>query len=225
MWRATWCRARRQRRGSVHRGPGRTTCPCVPVPAAACSRCVASAAPPDFPCSSTISSRRPHPRRIRPMGSRRPGGMAALFLAALLGCVTPEPEAPDVQPSWGPGAGAPEPLDALSRRFGRLRARMRDRGYREEARLGRGFLLEGESVDVPLDLVTDRCTTLVALAGGGMRTLEMALFDGEGVETSRSDVGNEGALVHVCPQVGRAGPPIAPYYLVLTAAEGSGAIA
>src|SRR5688500_3301549 len=113
----------------------------------------------------------------------------------------------------------------MSRRFGRLRARMRDRGYREEARLGRGFLLEGESVDVPLDLATDRCTTLVALAGGGMRALDMALYDGDGAEVGRSDVLGEGALVHVCPQVGRGGPPIAPYYLALRAHEGAGAIA
>lgn len=113
------------------------------------------------------------------------------------------------------------PLDALSRRFGRVRSVLRDRGYREVRPLPRTFVLEGSGTAVPLDLPTGRCSTIVALGAGGMRDLRLRLYDGAGDEVATGAVEGEGGLVHVCPQgVHRT----APHYLVMEAREGSGAV-
>lgn len=152
----------------------------------------------------------------------------ALLLAA--SCARPDgTDARAADSSTPPFATLPRdpgPLDALTRRFARLRARMRDRGATEAAGPVRWFVLGGEGVSAPLDLPTDRCTTFVALGGSGLRDLRLALYDGEGVELAVDAVSGEGALVHVCPgaeaSAGSSGH--APHHLVATSADGAGAL-
>lgn len=148
--------------------------------------------------------------------------LAAAFMFGI-GCASEieAPEGPDAEEVETDGLG---PLDALSRRFGRLRSRMRERGYEERRTIGRLFALEGDGVAVPLDLPTGACTTHVALAGGGMRDLRMTLYDAEGAVAAASSVSGEGGLVHVCPQAGPGVPRTLPFYLVFEATHGSGAI-
>ena len=120
----------------------------------------------------------------------------------------------------------PGPLDALTRRFARLRERMRERSGTEVSGPMRWFVLEGEGVSAPLDLPTDRCSTFVALGGGGLRDLRLALYDGQGTELALDAVPGEGALVHVCPgaeaEAGDDG--YAPHHLVASSTEGAGAL-
>lgn len=145
----------------------------------------------------------------------------ALLLSAA--CGTEETSSAEVQSrgvSTAPaGAG---PLDALSRRFGRVRAAMRKRGYVEVGSLPRQFALEGSGRALPLDLPTGRCSTIVALGSGGVRDLRLTLYDGQGAEVAVDAVEREGGLVHVCPQ---GDVPRLPYHVALEAREGSGAIA
>lgn len=141
------------------------------------------------------------------------------LVAACTGEIGTAAEEEVVTTGLPPGPG---PLDSLTRQLGRLRARMRDRGYTREVALSRLFALEGEGLAVPIDLRTRGCTTFAALGGGGMRELRMTLYDREGDEVAVDAVPGEGGLVHVCPQERRT--PTAPYYLVFEAIEGSGAI-
>ncbi len=152
-------------------------------------------------------------------------GFAAAVLAALAcsGCAEQAPEDPGAGPSPLPDTGGVGPLDALSRRFGRVRARMIERGYGEELGVARLFVLEGEGLAIASDLAAGRCTTLVALAGGSVRDLRMNVYGGEGEEIATDHVQGEAALVHVCPQADE-GVPTLPHYVVLLAPEGSGSI-
>lgn len=149
------------------------------------------------------------------------GSLLAACLA--LGCAEQAPPAEPTPVNPLPDTGGPGPLDALSRRFGRLRARMVERGYGEELGLSRLFVLEGEGLALPADLMADRCTTLVGLAGGSVRELRMSIYDGEGAEVAADSIEGEGALVHVCPQTDENVPTL-PHYVVLRAREGSGAV-
>ncbi|MEM9074531.1 MAG: hypothetical protein AAGE52_38910 [Myxococcota bacterium] len=145
---------------------------------------------------------------------------ALVACALVLSCG--EPAAPPVEES----PSSIGPMDALARRFGRLRRRMRDRGYGNAQRLQRRFVLEGQGIALPLDLPAGECTTWLALAGGGLRDLRASLYDGDGYETASDDVRGEGALLHVCPPASETNPApsTAPYYLELRALEGSGAV-
>jgi hypothetical protein len=134
------------------------------------------------------------------------------------GAEVEQPAPPVVEPA---GTG---PLDALSRRFGQVRDRMSEHGYPDEVGLARIFVLEEEGLVVPMDLATERCTTIVALGGGTIRSLHLSVYDGEGVEVGADPSRREGVLVHVCPPSAPGSPVIAPYYLVFEASEGSGAI-
>jgi hypothetical protein len=127
-----------------------------------------------------------------------------------------EPGPPTEEPA--PSAG---PVDALSRRFGKVRAGLRERGYAELRPLQRTFVVEGTGVSVPLDLPTGRCTTVAALAGGGMRDLRLTLLDGVGVEVAVDGVPGEGGLVHVCPE---GAHEHASHHLVMEALEGFGVV-
>jgi hypothetical protein len=100
---------------------------------------------------------------------------------------------------------------------------MRLRGYGEEVGLTRSLVLEDRGVAFPLDLPTSECSTFLALGGGSIRELTLTLYDARGEEAATESVSGEGGLVHVCPQ---AEPRILlrPYYLVLRAGEGSGAV-
>jgi len=149
----------------------------------------------------------------------RPALGAAVLWPVLVLAACQEPPRPAPSPSSEPSLG---PLDALARRFGRLRRRMRARGYGHATRLRRTFVLEGQAVVLPVDLPTGRCTTWLALAGGGLRDLRASIYDGDGFELASDDVRGEGALLHVCPA--QEEPPTAPHYLELRAFEGSGAV-
>ncbi len=151
--------------------------------------------------------------------------LAGLAVATLLGC---GPEAPtDRTPAPRSSLpAAPGPIDALTRRFSRLRQRLAERGEAPASGPARWFVLEGEGIEAPLDLPTDRCSTLVALGGGGLRDLRLALYDGEGREIAVDAIPGEGALVHVCPSSDAAAPASdhAPYHLVATSESGAGAL-
>lgn len=145
----------------------------------------------------------------------------ALALALLVvTCGAPDPGPGDPASLLPDEAG---PLDALNRRHGRLRQRMRVRGYDEQLGLSRTFVLEDRGVAWPLDLAVGRCSTFVALGGGSLRDLELTLFDGEGDEAATDSVENEGGLLHVCPQA-EEGAGSRPYYLQIRALEGAGAV-
>lgn len=143
------------------------------------------------------------------------------FLSLLLIAACGGEEAAPPPPVEPPNTG---PLDALSRRFGQVRDRMSERGYADEVGLQRIFVLEEEGLVVPMDLATERCTTIVALGGGTIRSLHLSVYDGEGVEVGADPSRREAALVHVCPPSPPGSPFLAPYYLVFEASEGSGAV-
>lgn len=151
-------------------------------------------------------------------------GMPGLVVLLLVACGSSEREEGESSAAGdGPAATAPTPgpIDALTRRFGRVRAAMRERGYDEVRPFGRRFVLERSGEAVPLDLPTDHCSTVVALGGGQLRDLQLILYDENGEEAAVDAVEREGGLVHVCPE-GRA--KTLPFYLVIEAHEGSGAV-
>ena len=146
-----------------------------------------------------------------------------MLTCALVACGEEHAPEPATLRNPLPEAETAGPIDALSRRYGRLRQRMAERGYDRELGASRLFLLEEEGRVLPLDLDGNRCTTLLAIAGGSIRELAMSAHDGEGDEVASDLVEGEGGLVHVCPQA--PGPPrTLPHYLVLRASEGSGAV-
>lgn len=118
----------------------------------------------------------------------------------------------------------PGPLDALARRFARLRDRMRERGGRQVHGPARYFALEAEGTVVPVDLPADRCTTFVALGGGTAQEVVATVYDQDGAEIVRDEIANEGALVHVCPPARRIGERSGTFYLTLESKSGAGAI-
>lgn len=118
----------------------------------------------------------------------------------------------------------PGPLDALARRFARLRERMRERGAREVRGPARYFALESDGISVVVDLPVDTCTTFVALGGGAARDLVVSVYDRDGGEVVRDDVQSEGGLVHVCPSVPPDQARTETFYLTLESRAGAGAI-
>ena len=145
--------------------------------------------------------------------------LCALGVAVASSCGAEAIEEPLLaEPPQGTG-----PLDALSRRFGQLRGRMRDRGYGEEVGLMRVFVPDGEGHVTPLDLPRGRCTTLVALAGGTLRSLSAAVYDADGAEVASDRGRSEGGVVHVCPPKAPT-DGLVPHYFVLRSLEGSGAV-
>lgn len=150
--------------------------------------------------------------------------VALVLVGALASCSSVPRDVPDGEPPRKEDRATGGPLDPLSRRFGLVRQRLRERGYSEAEALARRFALEGRGRVQPVDLPAGRCTTFVALSGGGMRDLRLSLYDGEGAEVSQDVVEGEGGLVHVCPQWKAAEHGTIPHYLVFEAKEGSGAI-
>lgn len=143
---------------------------------------------------------------------------AVLAAGVLFGCAEPVP--PDEPLSTLPAQAGP--LDALNRRHARLRERMRRRGYGTEVGLARQLVVEDRGIALPLDLAVDECSTFLALGGGSIRNLVLTLYDDAGVEIADDSVNGEGGLVHACPLGGRASHR--PFYLVLRAREGAGAV-
>lgn len=157
---------------------------------------------------------------------RRDGWLlAALVCASLAGaCEPPPPSAVASEVDLGP-------LDQLARRFGRLRDRMEERGYGPPQRAARHFVMEGRGLVVPVDLAGDGCSTWIALGGGGLQDVTLAVHDGDGAEVGRDDRSGQGALVHVCPggeavraRGARMPGTTWPYYLEIRAGEGNGAV-
>jgi hypothetical protein len=128
-----------------------------------------------------------------------------------------DPPVDEVAPTTGP-------LDALSRRFGRLRNRMRERGYRDQVGFARRLVLEGEGIVVPVDLPTGSCTTFVALGGGTIRSLHLSVYDDAGAQAAADETRGEGGLAHLCPRVLVPAGATSAHYLVVQASEGSGAV-
>ena len=143
----------------------------------------------------------------------------ALSALLLLAC-----KSPDAGPPPDPLLPSAEiPLDGLTRRAASLRHRISARGYGEAVAQTREFVLEGSGVGIPLDLPTGRCATFVALGGGDVRQLDLALFDSQGQRVVEDRAEGEGGLAHVCPQGNADGATLA-YYLALRARRGSGAV-
>ncbi len=134
------------------------------------------------------------------------------------------------------------PIDSLSRRFGRIRERLRAQGYQEVGPPGRTYVMPQRGVARGMDLPRGRCTTIVALASTGVHDLVVELFDGDGSLLSTDAVDGEGGFAHVCPTRSSSGESRAStdvarsssrgedaarrtdaFYLVLRTREGSGA--
>jgi hypothetical protein len=179
-----------------------------------------------------VTSRADAPRAAKHASVRPHNGRSGFRFASLgtLSALLAFGQAACASPSASPGAptslssleSAPGPLDALTRRYARLRQRLTERGMPESSGPARWFVLEGEGTSAPLDLPTDRCSTFVALGSGGLRDLRLALYDGEGREVALDAISGEGALVHVCPD-GTASSH-APHHLVATSESGAGAL-
>ncbi|MFW6197851.1 MAG: hypothetical protein ACOC5B_03215, partial [Myxococcota bacterium] len=155
--------------------------------------------------------------------SRATGMGLASGLLALLSVACGSSDRGGEEPAGDRAAAkpSPAPIDALTRRFGGVRSAMRERGYDEVRLFGRRFVLERSGEAMPLDLPTGSCSTVVALGGGQLRELQLILYDPNGDEAAVDAVEREGGLVHVCPE-GRAAT--LPFYLVVEALEGSGAV-
>lgn len=149
--------------------------------------------------------------------SRQPWIVLGVILA---GCIEAAP-APDPEVSSRGDLG---PMDAIARRFGRVRRRMTARGYGNAIALERTFALEGGGVAFPIDLPLGSCSTFVALGGGGIRDLRLTLYDGDGAELSIDSVPAEAGLVHVCPEGDPSAQTLVPYHLTMQAIQGSGGI-
>lgn len=145
--------------------------------------------------------------------------LALTLIVLALGCIEPAESVPRA----GALPSGETPLDALSRRHGRLRERLEARGYEELPPTARVFVADDRGVALPLDLSSAECTTIVALAPPGLRDLRLTLYDGEGEEAARDEVPGEGGLVHVCPEGER--PASAPFYLAIEARDGAGSVA
>ncbi|MBK8169216.1 MAG: hypothetical protein IPK60_02590 [Sandaracinaceae bacterium] len=146
----------------------------------------------------------------------------ALALITLGACQNTPPRPSRVEHAVLPNN--PGPLDALARRFARLREVMRERGAREVRGPARYFALESEGVSVAVNLPVDKCTTFVALGGGAAQDVVATVYDRDGEEVVRDDIANEGALVHVCPTEARHHTQLATFYLALESPAGGGAI-
>ena len=142
-----------------------------------------------------------------------------LLAAGASSCSEPPP-APEAVLASFPDIG---PLDALTRRLGRVQRRLENRGYGPARLTTRFFALEGRGVALPFDLPRGRCTTLVTLGGGSIRELELTLYDGDGREVAIDAARGEAGLVHACPTE-REGQGSAPHHLVARPGVGDGAI-
>ncbi|MBC7174360.1 MAG: hypothetical protein H5U40_18080 [Polyangiaceae bacterium] len=121
---------------------------------------------------------------------------------------------------------ATEPLDALSRRLGRARQRLRERGYEETDWSMRLFLPANSGRAEIVRLDRGVCTTFLALAGGAVEELKLALYDSDGRRAAVDSVRGEASLVHACPPRGHGGPLDADvFYLKAQVRGGAGAVA
>ncbi len=162
-------------------------------------------------------------RCLRRSPEARLAALGMIATALYLGTACAEPRAPSIERRVGALPGDTPPLDALSRRNGRLRDRLAHRGYEVMDRQARVFLLESHGVVIPLALDASRCHTFVALGSTGLRALHAILYDEDGVEVASDAIPREGALVHACPD-GDEEPRVR-HYLVLSSSAGSGSVA
>ncbi|MFT5358418.1 MAG: hypothetical protein ACI9KE_005656 [Polyangiales bacterium] len=146
--------------------------------------------------------------------------MKAWALVLLLGC-TPTVEPPPLE-AIAP-RGELGPLDALARRFGRVRRRMSARGYGSAVALERTFVLDDAGEAFPIDLPRGRCTTALALAGGDVQALHLRLYDRDGVLVAIDSVDGAAGLVHHCPELSSTSN-FARVYLTVESERGSGGV-
>lgn len=146
--------------------------------------------------------------------------MKAFFLLLLLGC-TPIEEPPHSEATTPRGELGP--LDALARRFGRVRRRMSARGYGSAVALERTFVLDDAGEAFPIDLPRGRCTTALALAGGDVQALQLRLYDKDGFLVAIDSVAGAAGLVHHCPELSPESD-FARVYLTVESERGSGGV-
>jgi hypothetical protein len=135
----------------------------------------------------------------------------------------------DREPPVAPSAAIEtpaEPIDALTRRLGRARQRLRERGYEETGWSRRLFLPAGAARAETVRIRRGVCTTFLALAGGAVQELELVLYDSDGRRAAVDSVRGEGSLVHSCPlRALQRGSADALYYLKARTKGGAGAVA
>jgi hypothetical protein len=134
-------------------------------------------------------------------------------LSALLPACGEEPSAPI----------EPEPVHAAAYRSDSVDAALdvailaaRTRGYSAEGVPFRGFAVEQSTTVEEISLENGSCYALVAAASGGVRELDLALFDADGIEAARDVTSGPSAALVFCPVV------TGTYYGVVRATEGSG---
>ncbi len=151
--------------------------------------------------------------------------MRLVLLAVVLATAALECKGEPAPQASAPPATA-EPLDALSRRLGRVRQRLRERGYEETGWSLRLFLPAETARAETVRIRRGVCTTFLALSGGSVQELELALYDSDGRRAAVDSVRGEGSLVHACPPAAApAQSDEALYYLRARAKGGAGAVA
>lgn len=141
-------------------------------------------------------------------------GSVAAFL--LLGC----PQEKEARASAPVSAADAQPLDALTRRLGEARGRLRARGYDDLRLLRRVFVSEGETAfSLPLQFPSGQCLTFAGLGSGDLPSIELAISDESGLVVSRSVGEQEEGVVHACPVTGQH------YVLSVRALSGEGVVA
>jgi hypothetical protein len=137
----------------------------------------------------------------------------ALSASLALACGEPtEPTAiePEVAPAAAYRSAAVDgALDAAMRAA-------RTRGYSAEGVPFRGFAVEQSTAVDELSLESGSCYALVATASGGVRDLDLALFDADGSEAARDTTSGSSAALTFCPVTSGT------YYGIVRATVGSG---
>jgi hypothetical protein len=90
------------------------------------------------------------------------------------------------------------------------------RGYSADGVPFRGFAVEQSTAVDELSLESGSCYALVAAASGGVRDLDLALFDADGSEAARDLTSGASAALVFCPVTSGT------YYGVVRATAGSG---
>ncbi len=96
------------------------------------------------------------------------------------------------------GTGA-SPSGALEPRFVAVHNTLAAMGLAQAGPVQEGTLAEGHEARVPFELPAG-CSTIVALAGSGVRDLDAQLLDSQGRPVAHDTTAEPQATVHVCPE-------------------------